>query len=67
MVWNPCPQSESQFVFALSERARYQLGQLPVQQLFGVQMSTTVKSGKKKQAKFPFPQLPSPFDKWLRQ
>jgi hypothetical protein len=67
MVWNPCPQPEPQFAFALSERGRDQLGQLPLPQLFGVQMSTTVKSGQKKQAKFPFPQLPSPFDKWPRQ
>jgi hypothetical protein len=66
MVWNPCPKPEPQFAFALSERARDRLGKLPVQQSFGVQMST-VKRGKKKQAEFPLPQYPSPFDKWLRQ
>ena len=66
MVWNPCPQSEPQFAFALNERARDWLGTLPVQQSFGVQLSTA-NSGKKKQAEFPLPQHPSPFDKWLQQ
>jgi hypothetical protein len=66
MVWNPCLQPESQFAFALNERARDRLGKLPVQQSFGVQMST-VNRGKKKQAEFPLHQHPSPFDKWLRQ
>jgi hypothetical protein len=56
MVWNPCPQAESQFAFALSERTRDQ-----------PQVWTTVKSGKKKPARFTFPQHPSPFDKWPRQ
>jgi hypothetical protein len=65
LVWNPCPQPEPQFAFALSERARERLGKLPVQS-FGVQMST-VKSGKKKQAEFRFPQHLSPFGKWLQQ
>jgi len=65
MVWNPCPPPEPQFAFALSERARDRLGKLPVQHSFGVLMST-ITSGKKKQAEFPFPQHPSPFDKWLR-
>jgi hypothetical protein len=65
MVWNPCPQPEPQFAFVLNERARDRLGKLPVQQSFGVQMSTA-KSGKKKHAEFPFPKHLSPFDKWLQ-
>ena len=66
MVWNPCPQPEPQFAFALSERARDRRGNFLVQRSFGFQFSTA-KGGKKKQAEFPFPQHPSPFDKWLQQ
>ena len=66
MVWNPCPQSEPQVAFKLSEPVRERLWKLPVQQTFGVETSP-VKSGKKKQAEFPLPQNPSPFEKLLRQ
>jgi hypothetical protein len=66
MVWNPCPQPSPQFAFALVERAPERLGNLPAPRPFGFQFPT-VKSGKKKQAEFLFPQHPSPFSKFLRQ
>ena len=65
MVWNPCPLAEPQFAFApvpVPDRR----GNSLVLRSFGFQFSTA-KSGKKQQAEFPFPQHPSPFDKWLQQ
>ena len=59
MVWNPCPQPEPQFAFALVEPALNPRS-------FGFQFPT-VKSEKKKQAEFPFPQHLSPFGKYLPQ
>ena len=65
MVWNPCAQAEPQFAFAPAVPAPDRRGNFLMQRSFGFQFST-VKSGKKKQAEFTFPQHPSPFDKWLQ-
>jgi hypothetical protein len=66
MVWNPCPQAEPQFAFAPAVPAPDRRENFLTQRSFGFQFST-VKSGKKKHAEPPFPQHPSPFDKWLKQ
>ena len=65
MVWNPCPQPESQFAFALVEPAPKRLGDFLAPRSPGFQFPTA-SSGEKKQAEFPFPQHPSPFDKYLQ-
>jgi len=52
MVWNPCPQPESQFAFAIVEPTPGQPGNLLAPRSFQFQF-LTVKSGKKKQAEFP--------------
>jgi hypothetical protein len=62
MVWNPCPQPKPQFAFALVEPAPKRLGNFVTPRSFGFQFPT-VKSGKKKQAGFLFPQHPSAFGK----
>ena len=66
MVWNPCPQAEPHFAFAPAVPAPNQRENFLMQRSFGFQFST-VQSGKKKHAEFPFRQHPSPFDKWLQQ
>ena len=66
MVWNPCPQPEPQVAFAPAVPAPDRRGNFLMQRSFGF-LFPTVKSGTKKHAEFPFPQLPSPFDKWLQQ
>jgi hypothetical protein len=66
MAWNPCPQPEPQFAFALVQPAPERLGNLLVPRSFGFQF-LTVKSEKKKQAGFQFPQHLSPFGEYLRQ
>lgn len=66
MVWNPCPQPEPQFAFALVEPAPKRLGNFLAPRSLGFEFPT-VKSGKKKQAEFLFRQHPSPFGKYLRQ
>jgi len=65
MVWNPCPQAESQFAFAPAVPAPNRRGNFLMQRSFGFQFST-VKIGKNRHAEFPFRQHPSPFDKWLQ-
>jgi hypothetical protein len=66
MVWNPCPSSQPQFAFAPAVPVPDRRGSVLMQRSFGFRFST-VKSGNKKQAELPFPQLPSPFDKLLQQ
>jgi len=62
MVWNPCPQPEPQFAFALVEPAPERPADFLAPWSLGFQFPT-VKSGKKKQAGFLFPQHPSAFGK----
>ena len=64
MIWNPCPQPEPQFAF-VPVPAPDRRGNFLLHRSIGFQFPTA-KSGKK-QAEFPFPQHPSPFDKWLQQ
>lgn len=66
MVWNPCPQAEPQFAFAPAVPVPDRRGNFLMQRSLGFRFSI-VKSGNKKHAEFPFPQVPSPFDKLLQQ
>jgi hypothetical protein len=66
IVRNPCPSPEPQFAFELSKRPPAHAANFLTPGSLGLSYATP-KSGKKQSAEFPFPQPPTPFDKWLQR